>query len=77
MKTEPNKEQIANLKAKVAKHTSAERINIGAKILSQSDGKFQQSAMMTYLVDQCGLTTEEYLSALNQATNGELLKSVA
>jgi hypothetical protein len=65
-----------NLKARVAAKTERERIDIAVKIINDGDAKgFPAQNVMHYLTDGCGLTMNEYLSALNIATDGELLRT--
>jgi len=72
----PSPEQIADLKARVSKLTPEKRLETATAIIKQSNGKFDQASIMTYLTEQAGLTMGEYLEALNRASDGELLKNV-
>jgi tellurite resistance protein len=76
MSTPPTKEQVESLKERVAKLSYTERVNKAAQIINESDGKFEQSQVMTYLIEMVGLTMTEYLEALNIASDGELLRNV-
>lgn len=63
------------VRAKIDAMTSEEKVKRATKIIKDSDGKCEQSAVLHYLTEHCGLTMTEYLEALNRATDGELLKT--
>lgn len=70
-------QQVDDLKARVASKSPVERISIAVKIIKDGERKgFAMQAVQGYLLNQCGLTMAEYLDALNQAGDGELLRSL-
>ena len=54
--------------------TPAQRIAVGVKVINDTRSPFSQQQKMAYLLD-AGLSQSEYLSALNQASNGALLEA--
>ena len=56
--------------------TTKEIIARSAKIIAETSSGQTQQQKQSYLINHCGLTMEEYLEALNIASEGELLNSV-
>jgi hypothetical protein len=59
---------------RIAKMSSAERVRRAAEILAETKSGMSQQAKQAYLLD-AGLTSTEYLEALNLASGGELLRT--
>ena len=72
--TQVTENVIKSTKERIASMSSAERVRRAAKILAETNSGFSQQAKQAYLLD-AGLTSDEYLEALNLAGNGELLRT--
>jgi len=66
-------EQFEKMKKRISSMSYDERVKRAAKLISDSDGKVEQCALMHYLTD-LGLTMTEYLEALNIATGGGVIR---
>lgn len=62
------------IKAELEAMTPEKRMDGAVRMLKAKDGKTQQSKQA--FLFGVGFTSTEYLEALNQASNGELLRSV-
>lgn len=63
---------LQEIQSKAKAMTSAQRIKVGIKVISDETAPISQQERMRYLLE-CGLSQTEYLEALNQSSNGELL----
>lgn len=71
--TDNAKAVLEATKDRIATLSKEKRIEGAVKILTETDSGMTQNAKMAYLMD-VGITSTEYLEALNRATDGALVR---